>query len=407
MKKMLLITIFLSFLSCGNQKQNDTIRLSVWQFWTSPDVKPTIEKLIDEYEIKHPNVKIDLVDLTWSDGHEKIVVAFSTATAPDIVELGSDWIGEFARNGVLSDLTNYYDSTRSSLLMWEPAMLNGQCYAIPWLLGTRVLYYNNDLRRNAGITNTSPLTTWAELLDEADRINALGDQYCGFGSNSAERHRLYKKFLPFLWSNGGRILSDDHTICLLDQPEAVEALSYYVTLSDAGCMDTQQGLDERFLAGEIGFIISGDWLLRRIAKKPPDFEIGATTIPVPDSSHESVSFAGGEYLAISGKTEHSEQALDFVAYMTSADADLRFCRAVGTPTPANVAAAEIVAESADSLSRVFLRQITTAKTPPFHEKWVYIEENIEKAVEQAIYHKADAESALKSATEQINRLLRD
>ncbi len=407
MKKLLLVAILLMFSSCGNRQDDSIIRLSFWQFWTSPDVKPTIEKLIKEYETKHPNVRIDLVDLTWSDGHEKIVVAFSTGTAPDIVELGSDWIGEFARSGMLSDLTSFYDSNGLSLLMWEPAMQDGRCYAVPWLLGTRVLYCNQDLRRIAGIENESPPATWSELLDDANRIDASGDQYYGFGSNSAERHRLYKKFLPFLWSNGGSILSDDHTACLIDRPEAVEALAYYVALSDAGCMDTQQGLDERFLAGEIGFIISGDWLLRRIAKATPDFEVAAATIPVLDTSHESVSFAGGEYLAVSSSSTRAAQALDFISYMTSPDADLRFCRAVGTPTPANIAAAERIADEADSLGRVFLRQISTAKTPPFHQKWVYIEEIIEKAVEKAIYHKTDAETALKSAAEQINGLLRE
>lgn len=407
MKKLLLIAILLMFSACGNRQDDGIIRLSFWQFWTSPDVKPTIERLIAEYETKHPNVKIDLVDLTWSDGHEKIVVAFSTGTAPDIVELGSDWIGEFARSGMLSDLTNFYDSNSLSLLMWEPAMQNSRCYAVPWLLGTRVLYCNQNLRRIAGIENASPPLTWSELLDDAGRIDASGDQYCGFGSNSAERHRLYKKFLPFLWSNGGSILSDDYTVCLLDRPEAVEALTFYVALCDAGCMDTQQGLDERFLAGEIGFIISGDWLLRRIAKATPDFEISAATIPVPDTSHESVSFAGGEYLAVSSNSEHAAQALDFISYMTSPDADLRFCRAVGTPTPANIAAAERIADDIDSLGRVFLRQISTAKTPPFHQKWVYIEEIIERAVEEAIYHKTDAETALISAAERINRLLKE
>jgi ABC-type glycerol-3-phosphate transport system substrate-binding protein len=343
--------------------------------------------------------------LTWSDGHEKIVVAFSTNSAPDIVELGSDWIGEFALKDVIADLTPFYDSAKTGLLMWEPAAVADRVYAVPWLLGTRVLYYNRDLMQQAGIANDLPPETWEQLLDYSRRISALGEPFHGFGSNSAERHRLYKKFLPFLWSNGGAILSDGATVSLLDQAQAVDALEYYVSLSDAGYMESQRGLDDKFLAGEIGFIISGDWLLKRIAGRPPPFNIGTALVPAPDSSKESASFAGGEYLAISRESEHKNEALDFISYLVSEGPNYDFCSAVGSPTPANVEASRRLLAEADSLSQAFVIQIRTARMPPVHPQWVYIEEILEKAVETAIYHRTDPGSAMERASLEINKLL--
>jgi len=407
MKNLVLIVVVSLLAGCGSTEDDTKIRLSFWQFWTSPDVKPTVETLIADYEKTHPGIEIDLVDLTWSDGHEKIVVAFSTASAPDIVELGSDWIGEFALKGVLADLTHFGDSAASDLLMWEPATVNGKVYAVPWLLGTRVLYYNKDLMLRAGIGTDAAPRTWDKLLDYSRRISSagLGDAIAGFGSNSAERHRLYKKFLPFLWSNGGRILSDDGSVSLIDQQQAVTALEYYVSLSDAGYMETQRGLEDKFLAGDLGFIISGDWLLRRIGDQPPLFRVGTALIPVPDSSDVSVSFAGGEYLALNSQSERKREALEFISYLVSEDADYRFCSAVGSPTPANRDAASRILSEADSLAETFLRQIETARTPPVHPEWVYIEEIVEKAVEEAIYHKTDPAPALSKASLDINKLL--
>ena len=405
MKKYILIALLALLAGCGGQDEDVKIRLSFWQFWTSPDVKPTIEKLIADYETTHPETEIDLVDLTWSDGHEKIVVAFSTGTAPDIVELGSDWIGEFALKGVLADLTAFHDSIQSDLLMWEPATAGGKVYAVPWLLGTRVLYYNKDLMRRAGVDTDQPPRTWAQLLDYSKRITALGEPGFGFGSNSAERHRLYKKFLPFLWSNGGKIIADDGATSLLGQDSAIEALEYYVALSDAGYMESQRGLDDKFLAGELGFIISGDWLLRRIAKQPPPFNIGTALIPVPDTTAESISFAGGEYLAINRESRHKDEALAFVSYLVSKGPDYLFCHAVGSPTPANKNAAVRIMSEADSLSRTFLLQIKTARMSPVHPEWVYIEEKLERAVEEAIYHKTDPATAMKKAAGEIDKLL--
>jgi len=405
MKIIVTVVLILMIAGCGGASDDGKALLTFWQFWTSPDVKPTVERLISAYEKDHPEVDIELVDLTWSDGHEKIVVAFSTNSAPDIVELGSDWIGEFALKGVLAGLTSLYDSTGSDLLMWQPAMVNGKAYAVPWMLGTRVLYYNKNLMLQAGITDSAPPRTWQQLLDYSTRITELGESYYGFGSNSAERHRLYKKFLPFLWSNGGKIITEDGLRSMLIQDNAVGALEYYVRLSDAGFMESQRALDDKFLAGELGFIISGDWLLKRIEKQPPPFNVGTALIPAPDTNSESISFAGGEYLAISSRSANQKEALDFVTYLVSESADYDFCTAIGTPTPANKRAASRILLEADSLSSTFLRQIETARTPPISPEWVHIEEILEKAVEKAIYHKIDAGAALEEAAAEIDKLL--
>jgi multiple sugar transport system substrate-binding protein len=406
MKKIIMITaLVLLIVGCGGTSDDGKTHLTFWQFWTSPDVKPTVQRLISIYEKDHPEVDIELVDLTWSDGHEKIVVAFSTNSAPDIVELGSDWIGEFALKGALADLTSFYDSAGADLLMWQPAMIDGKAYAVPWMLGTRVLYYNKNLMLLAGITDSAPPQTWQQLLDYSQRITEFGEPYYGFGSNSAERHRLYKKFLPILWSNGGAIISEDGSRSMLSQDNAVEALEYYVRLSDAGFMESQRALDDKFLAGELGFIISGDWLLKRIEKQPLPFNVGTALIPAPDTNSESISFAGGEYLAISSKSADQKEALDFVTYLVSESADYDFCTAIGTPTPANKSAASRILQQADSLSRTFLHQIETARTPPISPDWVYIEEILEKAVEKAIYHKSDAKAALEEAATEIDKLL--
>ena len=63
--------------------------ISWWQFWTDPAVKPTIEAMVDAFEKANPGIKVELTDLTWANGHEKIVLAFSSGTAPDVIELGA------------------------------------------------------------------------------------------------------------------------------------------------------------------------------------------------------------------------------------------------------------------------------------------------------------------------------
>ncbi|MCK4371971.1 MAG: extracellular solute-binding protein, partial [candidate division Zixibacteria bacterium] len=65
-----------------------------WQFWTDPSVKPTIRAIVDDFEKANPDIEVKLTDLTWANGHEKIVIALASGAGPDVLELGSDWIAQ-------------------------------------------------------------------------------------------------------------------------------------------------------------------------------------------------------------------------------------------------------------------------------------------------------------------------
>jgi len=401
MNKLILISLTLLLLvGCGEKTSDDKIDVSFWQFWTSPDVKPTVDSLINEFETQNPGIDVELVDMTWSDGHEKIVVAFSTGRGPDVVELGSDWINEFASNGILADAFDIFEEFGSGLAMWESAEYNGSYYAVPWLLGTRVLYTNASLLNKAGVDPAGSPRNWAELLQYSEAISELGEPYFGFGSNSAERHRLYKKFLPILWSNDGEVLRDGS--CSLTSDEAVAALEYYVKLSDNGYIATQRELDDKFMSGELGFVITGDWMLNRIEKSKPAFDIVTSVVPPPDSTRKSVSFAGGEYLAVNARSANREASKKLIRFLTEASANRAFADAVGSPTPANI---EAGSGAIDTLARAFTQQIRTSRMTPVHRDWVYIEELLEKAIEKAVYHKASPRDALNKACKEIDIIL--
>src|SRR3972149_11685512 len=101
-----ILICFAMLLSCSSkdQKNSGGVTLTFWQFWTDPQVKPVLLHLIHKFEEQNPGLKVEVTDLTWSNGHEKIMVAFGSNWAPDVLELGSDWVPEFAYQGVLYDL---------------------------------------------------------------------------------------------------------------------------------------------------------------------------------------------------------------------------------------------------------------------------------------------------------------
>lgn len=390
--------------ACGRQ-QAEPVTLTWWQFRTDRETRPLIDSLVQKFEKRYPKIKVAVTDLTWEAGHDKIAIAFGADAAPDVIEFGSDWVPEFITAGKLYDLTDSVADLKEQLLRWEPVTRNERLYGVPWTLGTRVLFYNRTLLQKAGFTG--PPQSWSELLLQARTINALGSQIYGFGANANERHRLYKKFLPFLWANGGQILADDQSRSLLDEPRSVAALEFYTKLCDAGLMATQTELDDTFCAGRLGFVISGDWLLKRLTKTPPAFEFGTALLPRPRSdSGPPASFAGGEYLAVNAKTKNLSAALAFLRFLIAREINLEFCQKAGLSNPANRDAAADPYFQSDPNRKTFIEQMQFSVFPPFHPKWVYIEEAIEKAVEEAMYNKKSPRQALVDASATIDALLK-
>ncbi len=397
MKRILFLigVIGLLSLGCGGTESGKT-EISWWQFWTSPEVKPTITDLTAGFEQQHPNDAIKVGELTWSDGHEKIAIALASGDGPDVIELGSDWVAEFAADDRLLDLTDKVGGLTDSLQMWEPASYEGKIFAVPWMLGTRVLFCNRTLLTAAGYPEDFKPRTWDELLEAAKKVNSLGEEQFGFGSNSAERHRLYKKFLPFFWTAGGKVFSDDGKSTQFDSPEGQRALEFYLALSKTGLIETQARLEEYFAAGQIAFVLSGEWLIRRLERDNVEFDYFVATMPGLSENEIGTSFAGGEYLVINRASKHPDVDMSFIRYLVTPENDRKFALAVGSFTPVNLHNTLDLQPDKIPIAEVFQRQLRNAKSTPVNPHWVQVEEILEHGIEQALFDKMTASQALQS-----------
>lgn len=389
---IVLISVFLIG-SCGGSGSGRTT-ITFWQFWTNPEVKPTVQRMIADFENLHPGVKVQLGDLTWADGHEKIAIALAANSGPDVIELGSDWIGEFAADGKLLDLSSSTQGLTDSLLMWDPATYQGKRYAVPWMLGTRVLFCNRTLLTRAGYDASFVPRSWLELAEATAKISRLGEGRFGFGSNSAERHRLYKKYLPFFWSTGGEVFNPDKTATQFSSDAGRKSLEYYLRLSANGLIETQARIEDYFAAGKIGFVISGEWLVKKLNRTERPFEYFVTAMPSPGGRKPGVSFAGGEYLVVNAATKNAELAMEFIRFLVQPPNDAAFAEATGSFTPVNKFTTTSYDAETRPIAEAFQQQLRNSRSTPVHPNWVSLEEVIERGIEQALYKKKSPDEAL-------------
>jgi multiple sugar transport system substrate-binding protein len=381
------------FITCASQQKEKTIEF--WQFWTDPKAKPVIESAVGQFEKENPGWRVNVTDLTWTDGHQKIVVGFGAGNPPDLLELGSDWIAEFAAAGALSEIE--IDTT--DMLLVEPGIFEGKIYAHPWFVASRWFYLNKTLLDKA---DADVPRFWSDLLEACRKIDALSDDIAGFGANSAEPHRLYKKFLPFVWSCGGDIIKDGKIT--LDTPEALRALSFYGELAQCGRVETQQHLEDAFCEGKIGILFTGGWLLQRLKENPPLFNYMLIRMIPESDSIVGISFAGGEYLVIPKKSKNKKAARMLMKIVTKAENITALNEAVGFGFPPY---RYISFPDTHITSAVPYKQLYFSRSTPVHPRWIYVEKVFENMVEQVTLGQMTPVEAIKKAQSKINETLKN
>lgn len=405
---LVLVAIVTLLQGCGdgNGGTSDDGRtvITFWHFQSEPGQKKALMEQIEAFEEANPNLKVELQDLNWNDGKTKLLAAFNSNTAPDVLELGSDWVAQFSSAGVLADQGKLGgdNSARFSAGVLSPGQWQGGIYAWPWTTDTRVLFYNKELLAAAGVDTTRTDTLWSDVLDKAEKVRVVNQQVYGFGANGSDRHRLYKKILPFFWSNGGEVLNEKGA-SVVNSRENVEALDMYLTLARSGFIDSQKGLDQLFLSGKLAYWISGPWLVDRIAKDNPKLKYGLTILP-SFTGKAAVSFAGGEYLAINEASRHKAEAKALITFLTSPKQALEFAKSLpGGTTPADMSVANDSFLQSPA-RKVFTDQLRSARMTPVHPKWLEIEEIVEDEVSAALLGQKSAEQALNDAHLRITQL---
>ena len=113
MKKKLLSAVFAAMLAvgsltgCGNKASEASTSKTTIEFWTI-DLKANFEDyfktMIANYEKENPNVEVNWTDIPYADMQSKLVAAVAGGTAPDVVNLNTQFALTLAGKGALVDL---------------------------------------------------------------------------------------------------------------------------------------------------------------------------------------------------------------------------------------------------------------------------------------------------------------
>lgn len=290
-----------------------------------------LDVLLPLYQKIYPNAKFDIVTAPWGNGGQdfrnKQLIMISSGETPDISKMV--WSKEFARESILVDVTDqvktwdlYGKLTKGQL---ERMTYNGKHYAITIGNNCVYLFYNKDILAKVGV-NGPPKT-----LDE---MTAIAKKIKDTNLKTADGKPVYATTFEggcwqndyFLWSNGGKQMSDDFTKTLIDSPESVKAFQWMQDYVKNGYSPKPDGsYDKLWLNGQLAFWPMGDWDIP--ATKDAKINVGYTVMPTGSSGSNIVSIGGAE-IGIFKASKMQKEALDLMKLYWGNDYQMKFARGV-------------------------------------------------------------------------------
>lgn len=370
--------------------------------WAMGNEGALLGALADDFMTEYPDVKVNVTPVDWGQAVTKLQTAIGGHQTPDVSQMGTDMMGQFAATGALETVPGTIDPSQYFESAWNTGVVDGTAYGVPWYVETRVLYYRTDLAAAAGIT-TAP-GSWDELKAMAQALKTQGGAEWGISLGTKNS----QEYLPFLWSNGGDVV-DDSGAFALDSPAAVEALTYYDSFfeEDLSPKSVPEGFDitPAFVSGTHPMFVSGPWHIGLIKTAGgADIEGKWAVVPLPGKDGPpGVSFVGGSNLVVYKDSKNKDAAWAFVEYLSRPATQVKWY-GEATVLPAVQAAWDDPAIADDASVAVFGEQLASTQAPPAVTTWNEIATAINEQLERVTAgdtSPADGANAMQQAAETI------
>jgi multiple sugar transport system substrate-binding protein len=350
------------------------------------------------------NIKIEV---TVSNGlPERVLTAMRSGATPDIIEVQHGWVNGYAQ----SDLIVPLDDTIQDKQDYVKAAIdyvswNGKVWAIPYRIETHGVIYNKDHFKEADLDPEKPPKTWDELTAAAKALTKNGRSGFGITGGGEVGNTIFRS-LPFIWMNGGDIISPDMTKAVVNSPEAVKAVEFYTNFYKQGFAPKStlenDGLALRrlFIAGAVSAYQSGQFDLPAIQKENSNIKLGAMMIPAP-AGKQTAAILGGWSYVIPKSAKNQAEAKKFLQFLNTTENQGYY-----TDTfPARMSSIKLP-RFEDPMLKPFAEMLPYGRPVPVHKNWVKIVQAYFDGIQRILLGDQTAQKAMDEANEEIQALLK-
>lgn len=360
---------------------------------------------IEEFEAANPDIQVEVVTIPYAEYQQRLLLAIQSGNPPDVSTVDQIWNAAFAASGALAPLDTYVEGSESVLEKnfftgaWESAQYDEQTYGIPFNVDVwQFTFYNSALLEDAGVKPAS-LSTWEGLRAAGEKLTDTASGQFGIGLFGAIGEDSVVVVDSFIYSNGGSVLADDGS-CALDEPAAVEALSYLQDLAQfapQGILNASSGdMRELFLNGSLATEFWPALEQPTLQRSEIEWNFVAGTAP---EGKTPIGAYGGWNLVVYENSPEKEAAWRFIEFLTQPDVNGRVVDLI----PANIEAADAFLRENRKGAEQILEHLNNARPRPLSPNYLEVS-SIQQEMIQAIFSATPVEDAAAAACEAIDSL---
>lgn len=293
-------------------------------------------ELLADFMAANPNIVVAETRVPFSQYTAQMSQAIAAGEGVDVFQLDPTQIPELVFRDLLLPVDEFMDPEQVDGLLdiaRQVTEYDGKQYSMPMWESSQVLFYNKDLLAATGIeppTEAENRWTWAETLEAAKALSSPPDV---FGLVIQQWNRPYQIW-PLPESNGTGSVEDIvdpvelKTEGLLNSDTSVEAMAFYGSLYNEHAVSPKSVVQDAFALGKAALYVAITSAIPVIKSLAPDLPWGCSYHPyfkVP------VTPCSSWHIGILNQTEHPDESIELLAFMTSPEADVRWFEAMNMP----------------------------------------------------------------------------
>ena len=411
-----LMTVF-GILMMSQVAMAEEVKLVMWQHEGGQAETEFYQQRLDAFNKANAGaIAVDLKVIPRGGGNDyeqKVNMGAAAGDLPDIIDMDGPYVANFAYSKLLQPLDDMIDKNSDWFKDYVPAMLeqgtyDGKLYTVGAMESSVGIYFNKKMLAEYGIaepaTSVEKAWTFDEFVSILDQLKQKlpADVYPLVGLGGTVNEWLTYMGAPFVWSNGGDLISPDGRAAegYLNGAPTIEALTRIQELFTKGYTVNNPG-EYAFQRGKAAMTISGPWEVVNM-QSYPDLEWGLAPYPV-FKTHSSPT--GSWCWGIAASSQHPKEALEVLKWLTNRESSVGLSNAVGMLPTAKSAYQDLPKFSSLPLSVFMEQQLNGAHARPRTPAYPTLTQEFAQAWYDIIMGK-DVKTALNEATAKVDRYIK-
>lgn len=306
----------------GNEETSDGKTVITWWVWASEDIANQMSKAAFE-AVPELAEKYEIQPVLISSATELVqkfrMMLAAGETMPDIMMFQSEFLSEFAQEGILTDLSDVINPHREEMTKGAYNLIshNGKQWGFPYQIKPSVWVYRSDMFEEAGIDVTTVKTT-DDFIAAGKRLQETfpGSYIWQFNSTQFP----YAYLVHILSGNGGSFFDENGNYILDSDPGVRAAWEDIKKIYDSGVVydvvadstDQQQG----YADGTIASDLTGTWIKNNMQSWAPDLAGIWEETQWPSIGGGTPGGEGGSMFVVPENSLHGEGAIEVLSALS-------------------------------------------------------------------------------------------